>query len=187
MSKAALACLLWFVLFMAACQSSPPTPTITPVPTSPPPAPTATATPRRQEITFTEEYLSAVSYQFGYSKAHWDGNRVNRVTVNVQADGEVYWKVWAERYTVDVLAILNPVIGTRVTLEDGRIRFPVFDVQWIGSSSRRRSTVEPLNTAIFGMQDAVSEAIDLELAKDGWVPVAVTANDEKLIVTVETR
>lgn len=182
----ALLFLLLCSLCTAACQT---TPAQAPSPTSVPPTgvPSATPSPRREQIHFSEDYLSELAYAYTHGLAHDDSDRVTRVTVNVQSDQEIHWKLWALQYCVDVMIDGNPLMGSHVSVEDGRVSFPLFDLQWLGLQFTPEILGEPLTSAIYGLQEAVSEALDQVLSEKGWVPVAVTADDEKLIVTVEER
>ena len=150
-------------------------------------APTATPTPIRKQVSFTEEYLSRLGYEYGYSVAHWPGTEVTLVTANVQADGEVYWKMSVDLYAGDTMIEVIPVMGTRVVVENGRVLFPVFDLQWLGFQFNPDRLSGPHREAIFGLQEGVSAALDRELLDLGWVPVAVSADDQKITVTVEQR
>ena len=143
--------------------------------------------PTRKPITFTEEYLTQLGFEFAYSEAHWPGTEVTKVTANVQADQEVYWKLWANRYAGDTMIEVIPVMGTMLVLDGQRVRFELFDLQWIGFQFRPGRLNEHLQSAIFGLLEGVSDALDRELQEKGWVPVAVTSNDEAVIVTVEQR
>ena len=148
---------------------------------------TPTTPPKQEQITFSEEYLSQLGFEFAHGKAPWPGNEVTQVTANVQADQEVYWKLWANRYAGDTMIEVIPVMGTKLALDGQRVRFELFDLQWIGFQFRPGWLDEDLHSAIFDLQEGVSDALERELQEKGWVPVAVTSNDEAVIVTVEGR
>jgi hypothetical protein len=149
--------------------------------------PTATPTPIQSQVTFHEDYLSQLGYDYGRSVAHWPGTEVTYVTANVQADGEVYWKMSVDLYAGDTMIEVVPVMGTRVAVEGGRVVFQLFDLQWLGFQFNPDRLSGPHREAIFGLHEGVSAALDRELRDQGWTPVAVTADDEKITVTVEPR
>jgi hypothetical protein len=185
-----------------ACQSSPPAsatpvvpqvakalPTVAPPAAAPPtaPAPSDAPTPIRKQVSFTEEYLSRLGFEYGYRVAHWPGTEVTLVTANVQADGEVYWKMSVDLYAGDTMIEIVPVMGTRVVVENGRVLFELFNLQWLGLQFNPDRLSELHRDAIFGLHEGVSAALDRELVDLGWVPMAVTADDQKITVTVEQR
>lgn len=142
---------------------------------------TATIIPT-EEVSFTEEQLSALGYEYALSQS----DLVTGVTANVQSDQEVWWRVTAELYGVDTLILLNVVMGSTIALEEGQVRFHVFTRQWIGSQIRLERLSPPVRMAIEGLQEGVTGALDSYFRQNGWVPVSVTADDGAIAVTVET-
>jgi hypothetical protein len=178
-SKTCLSLLLCLTV-IAACQPAATTPSI-PQPSATP-GPTVTPRPR-QQVSFTEAYLSTVGTSWSTDKSPW----VLEVRANVQSDLEVYWYIDGWRYGGDTYIDWHMVKPGRAVLEDGCLRFEVGEMHWIGFSLRLSTADEALLAAVYDVQDAVSEELNRQLSEGGYVPVALYANDEALTLTVESR
>ena len=144
---------------------------------------TVPPSPAEDAVNYTEEYLSERANAWFTDQSVW----AESARVNVQADGEVYWYLDGGLYGVDVWIDWHLVRGTRVVVENGRLGFAPTVEHWLGFTLRPESLPADLRTAILDLHHAVAEGLNAELEPGGWEPVAVTADDRSLTVTVRRQ
>ena len=173
--------LLLYLTAAAACRPVAVAPSIPPH-ASATPGSTVTARPR-QTVSFTEDYLASVGTAWSTAKSPW----VLEVRANVQSDLEVSWYIDGWRYGGDTYIDWHMVKPGRAVLEGGRLRFEVGEMHWIGFSLRLSTADEALRSAVYDVQDAVSEELNRQLSEGGYAAVELNASDEALTLTVEPR